>query len=92
MHLLRGLFWEFLRGVSRLLDPVMYVVIRVDLYLDKLFQAIWVPDVWLSGAVTVVWVIALALLVGTLKGWLRFCSVVLIALVAAKAYGGLPAT
>ena len=90
MQMLGGVLWEFLRGVSRLLDPVMYVITRLHLILAKQLEQVWVPAWWQPWVIVALWAITLTLAFRLMRGWVRLGSLFLVALVLVKAQGVLP--
>lgn len=90
MSFLERIAYGFLLGVSRLLDPVMIVFDRVTHMLHAQLAGLRVPLSWQPALLGALWVVPLVLVLRLLGGWLRIGSVVLIAVLAAKAYGLLP--
>ena len=79
-----------LAALSRLLDPVMAWLTRLDFSVEQQLSQWGMPSNWSRTAVLVVWLIVLFMVLKVLPTWLKAIVLLLVALVAMKSYGLLP--
>jgi hypothetical protein len=90
MELLNSIVSTVALGISRLLEPVMGSLERLDLFLRQQLSAVYVPFQSQGTVITVGWAILLFLVFRALSGAARVIFVLLVAAVLAKIYGVLP--
>ncbi len=82
---------RFAAAVSHLLEPVVFMLERLQVELRQGLDRLYVPYEWRQPIITASWVLVLYMLVRTLQGWARAVALVLILLVLAKLYEFMPA-
>jgi hypothetical protein len=90
MELLYGVVYVVSLGISRLLEPAMGSLERLDLFLRQQLSMAYVPFQSQGTVITVGWAIVLFLVFRALGGAARIIFVLLTAMVLAKIYGVLP--
>ncbi len=88
MELLNRIVSTIALGLSRLLDPAMPPLERLDLFLRQQLTVLHVAYEW--QVITAGWVIVLFLVFRALRGAARIIYVLLLAAVLMKIYGVLP--
>lgn len=78
--------------LSRMLDPVMVMIARVDYEIRHTADMLGVPFDWQRIIVGAFWVLIVVMLIRTTARWLRLIILILVALILAKTYGTLPGT
>ena len=76
--------------LSRMLDPVMVVIARVNYEIRHTADLIGAPYDWQRFIVIGFWTLILFMLMRTTTRWLRLVVVILAAIVLAKVHGYLP--
>ncbi len=90
MELLNRIVSTIALGLSRLLDPAMPPLERLDLFLRQQLTVLHVAYEWQVSVITAGWVIVLFLVFRALRGAARIIYVLLLAAVLMKIYGVLP--
>jgi hypothetical protein len=90
LELLNRIVSTIALGLSRLLDPAMPPLERLDLFLRQQLTVLHVAYEWQVSVITAGWVIVLFLVFRALRGAARIIYVLLLAAVLMKIYGVLP--
>ena len=76
--------------LSRMLDPVMVVIARVNYEIRHTADMLGAPYDWQRFIVNGFWILILFMLVRTTARWLRLLVIVVAAIILSKVYGFLP--